>query len=244
MNLVVACQAPLSRDSPGKNTGVAVMLSSRVSYWPRSPDLQVDSLPSEPLGNSWLTSNVLPLEHGCLQTYPFISVHQVIEHITWLTVKVWRYKVQSDAFGWVLCSEALGKEEQKRLLQPVARDRGQLIQHIKCWHCQVEPVKAVESRQRPHCFTLIAFRRTDLHQLQAKNPLAIPEVYKLWSWQSSETGFCRYSFFSVWSVFPSHLRNRGLCTHCVDTETSLWNSRPPCWELTKALIEDGFLGQS
>ena len=42
-------------DSPGRNTGVVAMPSFRGSSQPRSPTLQVDSLPSEPPGESMNT---------------------------------------------------------------------------------------------------------------------------------------------------------------------------------------------
>ena len=56
--LYVAQQSPLSMDSPGNNTGVDCHFllrgSSQPGFEPGSPELQVDSLPSEPSRNESL----------------------------------------------------------------------------------------------------------------------------------------------------------------------------------------------
>jgi len=62
--LSVAHQAPLSMDSPGKNNGMGwlAFLSSGdlpdPGIKPRSPALQVDSLPTEPLGKPILVLGI------------------------------------------------------------------------------------------------------------------------------------------------------------------------------------------
>ena len=77
----VACQTPLSMGSPGKNTGVGLPFPSPgdlvdSGIEPRSPAMQVDSLPFEPPRNPYL--NFIGLSTPCLQTVFLVCVQYIV----------------------------------------------------------------------------------------------------------------------------------------------------------------------